>query len=238
MQTQQKRGTGAPPLRATAKRPGALYSVQRLDILSGSGKPKNTCERVWVTNADDRMGFFVRCMADMLDAGLLQIDRSTAFELPLDHSSSFYPSLRDMISLYATIQFSCTPLDVCSTMQPIFEMSPVGPEWVERFVGFSRRIIILLGRVHSLVVQRSNMLRSGGKDGSRGSQIEAQAQELLVQLNEGWDWEEGNLDVGRSDRIQRGNEVSGLTTSTRSVVIGIRFGMLWAFKKKADRPRL
>lgn len=159
------------------------------------------------------MGFFVRCMADMLDAGLLQIDRSTAFELPLDRSSSFYPSLRDMIALYATIQFSCTPLDVCSNMQPIFEMSPVGPEWVERFVGFSRRIIILLGRVHSLVVQRSNMLRSGGKDGSRATHIEAQAQELLVQLNEGWDWEEGNLDVGRSDRIQRGNEVSSLTTS-------------------------
>lgn len=157
-----------------------------------------------------RMGFFVRCMADMLDAGLLQIDRSTAFELPLDHSSSFYPSLRDMIALYATIQFSCTPLDVCSNMQPIFEMSPVGPEWVERFVGFSRRIIILLGRVHSLVVQRSNLLRSGGHDGPRASQItqiEEQAQELLVKLNEGWDWEEGNMDVGRSDRIQRGNEV-------------------------------
>lgn len=160
------------------------------------------------------MGFFVRCMADMLDAGLLQIDRSTAFELPLDRSSSFYPSLRDMIALYATIQYSCTPLNSCSNVQPIFEMSPSGPEWVERFVGFSRRIIILLGRVHSLVVQRSNLLRSGGeKNGSRASQIRAQAEGLLAALNENWDWEEGSQDVGRSDRIQRGNEVSALTTS-------------------------
>jgi hypothetical protein len=154
------------------------------------------------------MGFFVRCMADMLGANKLVIDETTAFEVPLETASPFYPSLRDLIALYSTIDHACTPLTRESSPSPLFVIPSEGPEWVERFVGFSRRIIMLLGKVTGLVAGRWSLIQAGTDSGVAGRLLRTQAETLLNDLGDRWDWEEHVEDVGKPDRIQRGNGVS------------------------------
>lgn len=156
------------------------------------------------------MGFFVRCMADMLAATKLVIDDTTAFELPLESATPFYTSLRDLIALYSVIDHACTPLSPSLAQSPRFLMPTQGPEWVERFVGFSRRIIIKLGQVSGLVINRWQLIQAGTDGGVAGILLKTQAENLLAQLGDGWDWEEHMEDVGQPDRIQRGNGVSYL----------------------------
>ncbi|GMK58680.1 hypothetical protein CspeluHIS016_0601220 [Cutaneotrichosporon spelunceum] len=157
------------------------------------------------------IGFFVRCMADMLDSGSLALDQHTAFELPLEHTTPFYASLRDMIALYSTLQFACTALDTqVAGAAPLFEMPARGEEWVERFVGFSRRIVRTIARVNGMVVYRASLLRAGTDHGGPGRLLRVQAERLAHELGEGWDWDwddcqEGGQ-AGQSARVQRGDE--------------------------------
>lgn len=164
------------------------------------------------------MGFFIRCMADMLDSGQLQIDRETAFELPMERCSpDFYPGLRDMIATYSTIQFSCSPLGSQAGSAPLFALPPTGPGWSERFFGFSRRIVRLLGYVNGMVARRSQLLREGTDNAAAGLLLRAQAERLVGELGESWNWDESALDAGRSDRIQRGNEVGSRPVCVRAL---------------------
>lgn len=154
------------------------------------------------------MGFFVRCMADMLDSGNLALDRHTAFELPLESATPFYSSLRDMIALYSTLQFACTSIDMqIGSVAPLFEMPPRGEEWVERFVGFSRRIVRIIGRVNGMVVYRAGLIRAGTDMGGPGKLLRAEAERLASELGESWDWDENAQEIGQSARVQRGDEV-------------------------------
>lgn len=154
------------------------------------------------------MGFFVRCMADMLDSGNLVLDRTTAFEIPMESATPFYSSLRDMIALYSTLQFACTSIDTqLGSVAPLFEMPPRGEEWVERFVGFSRRIVRIIGRVNGMVVYRASLLRAGTDMGGPGKLLRAEAERLASELNESWDWDESAQEIGQSSRVQRGDEV-------------------------------
>jgi hypothetical protein len=147
------------------------------------------------------MGFFVRCMADMLDSGNLALDRHTAFELPLESATPFYSSLRDMIALYSTLQFACTSIDLqIGSVAPLFEMPPRGEEWVERFVGFSRRIVRIIGRVNGMVVYRAGLLRAGTDQGAPGKLLRAEAERLASELGQSWDWDENAQEVGQSAR--------------------------------------
>jgi len=108
-----------------------------------------------------------------------------------------------------TIQYACTSLeDTTMPYTPTFPICPTGPEWVEQFVGFSRRMIALLGRVTGMVAQRSALLRAGTDCTAPGKLLRAQAERLVVELGDGWNWDELAQDLGKSNRVQRGSEVS------------------------------
>ncbi|WVW80693.1 hypothetical protein I302_102679 [Kwoniella bestiolae CBS 10118] len=155
------------------------------------------------------MGFFVRCMADMLDSRDLVIDHTTACELPMESCSANYPSLRDMIALYSTIHGSCTPLEVASAhplsgpTKPLFELPLEGPDWVERFVGYSRQFIILLGRVNGMVTYRDHLIRNGRDKGLDGRMLRAQSEALSAELANPYAW----LESGKSYRVEKGGIV-------------------------------
>ncbi|WVQ63454.1 uncharacterized protein L199_001607 [Kwoniella botswanensis] len=155
------------------------------------------------------MGFFVRCMADMLDSRDLVIDHTTACELPADTCSPNYPSLRDMIALYSTIHGSCTPLELASAQplsgptKPVFELPLEGPDWVERFVGYSRQFIILLGRVNGMVTYRDHLIRTGRENTLDGKMLRAQSEALSAELADPYAW----LESGKSYRVEKGGIV-------------------------------
>lgn len=166
----------------------------------------------WGPQTDGSAGFFTRCMADMLDGKAFTIDASCAFELPLASASSFYPSLRDLIAMYATVQLTCTPLEDAASVSPTLELPSEGPEWVERFVGFSRRVILLIGKVNTMVVKRAAMIRAGTQNSLAGQLLRSEAERMVGDLGENWDWNETVHDLGKSERIQRGNEVGSLVS--------------------------
>ncbi|TXT04815.1 hypothetical protein VHUM_04083 [Vanrija humicola] len=163
-------------------------------------------ENAWKTE-EYLMGFFVRCMADMLDGGQLHIDNSTLFDPPKDMPSPFYQSLWDMIATYSIHQFSCSPLGSIPTSAPLFEILPDGPEWVETFFGYSRRIIQLVGKVNGMVAQRAALIRAGTELQRMGILLRAQAEKLVTDLGDMWAWDESSQEIGKSNRIQRGSEV-------------------------------
>ncbi|BEI83680.1 hypothetical protein CcaverHIS002_0402840 [Cutaneotrichosporon cavernicola] len=177
----------------------ASYAILRAKVRFPGGQ--------WKTE-EYLIGFFVRCMADMLDSGNLALDQHTAFELPLERTTPFYSSLRDMIALYSTLQFACTAVDTqVSGVAPLFEMAPRGEQWVERFVGFSRRIVRIIGRVNGMVVYRAGLIRAGTDQGGPGKLLRAEAERLANELGHGWDWDENVQEIGQSERVQRGDEV-------------------------------
>ncbi|WOO85996.1 uncharacterized protein LOC62_07G009484 [Vanrija pseudolonga] len=163
-------------------------------------------EDAWKTE-EYLMGFFVRCMADMLDGGRIYLDDDTLFEPPKEMPSPFYQSLWDMIATYSIHQFACSPLGSVPTSAPQFELLPDGPEWVETFFGYSRRIIKLVGKVNSMVSQRAALIGAGAELDRRGLELRTQAEKLLVDIGDMWAWDEGSQDMGKSNRIQRGSEV-------------------------------
>ncbi|KAL1404958.1 hypothetical protein Q8F55_008570 [Vanrija albida] len=181
-------------------RQAASYALLRAKVTSTNGE--------WKTE-EYLMGFFVRCMADMLDSGQLQVDRTTAFELPDDTGSPMYPSLRDLITVYSTLQYACTAFDTRAgfTSAPPFQLRDNGPQWVEKFFGCSRTMIRLLGRASGMVAQRTALLHTGSDGTAPGLLLRAEAEKLVGELGDSWDWDESTLDVGRSDRVQRGSEV-------------------------------
>ncbi|KLT42911.1 hypothetical protein CC85DRAFT_312001 [Cutaneotrichosporon oleaginosum] len=188
----------------------ASYAILRAKVKWPGGQ--------WKTE-EYLMGFFIRCMADMLDSGNLALDRHTAFELPLERATPFYSSLRDMIALYSTLQFACTSIDMqlgsaaplidmqLGSVAPLFEMPPRGEEWVERFVGFSRRIVRIIGRINGMVVYRAGLIRAGTHNGAPGKLLRAEAERLASELGQSWDWDENAQEIGQSERVQRGDEV-------------------------------
>jgi len=158
--------------------------------------------------ADRSMGFFVRCMAEMLSSNRLVIDDSTAFELPVESASPMYPILQDCIALYSTIDHASKAFGPDLRRQARFVMPPSGPHWVERFVGFSRQTIIRQGEVASLIYDRQSLLQTGATDGIGHRLLRTQAEKALAGLGNGWNWGEHEDDVGQPDRIRRGNGVS------------------------------
>lgn len=141
------------------------------------------------------MGLFIRYMADMLSGGSLEPIE------PEVEVKATCPSLRSMISIYATMQSACQAR----------RSSPVphddeDPEWVERFFGFSPAFTALLARVNSLVADKL--------EGHRPMEVRLAAHALLDELGEGW--EVGAVrahEAGKSARVQRGNEVGGAVGS-------------------------
>ncbi|WOO80446.1 uncharacterized protein LOC62_03G003965 [Vanrija pseudolonga] len=135
------------------------------------------------------MGLFIRYMADMLSGGGLD-----PIEPEVDVTATC-PSLRSMISTYATMQSACGARKSSPTIP-----DDEDPEWVERFFGFSPAFTALLARVNSLVADKL--------EGHRPMEVRLGAHALLDELGEGW--EVGAVrahEVGKSARVQRGNEV-------------------------------
>lgn len=157
---------------------------------------------------DTSMGFFVRCMAEMLSSNRLVIDDSTAFELPHESASPMYPILQDCIALYSTVDHASKAFGPDLRRQARFVMPPSGPHWVERFVGFSRQTIIRQGEVASLIYDRQTLLQSASADSIGHRLLRTQAEKALAGLGNGWTWGEHEDDVGHPDRIRRGNGVS------------------------------
>lgn len=158
------------------------------------------------TLADIRMGFFIRCVADMLDSGRFVIDRDSAFELDANSTSTFYPSLRDMIALYATLQYTCMPLERIKAHGPSFEMPEQGSDWVEQFVGFSRRMIRAMGEVTHLIASRVSALSHNKADLS-ALLLQKRAETLLQEMSALSEWD--TCEVGKSSRVRRGSMVRG-----------------------------
>ncbi|TXT04817.1 hypothetical protein VHUM_04085 [Vanrija humicola] len=196
---------------AAKYRQAASYALLRAKVTSTNDE--------WKTE-EYLMGFFVRCMADMLDSGQLQVDRTTAFELPADTSSPMYPSLRDLITVYSTLQYSCTAFDTRAgfSSAPPFQLRDDGPgpvltfhqagsEWAERFIGASHSIISKASQAATLVARRRILLQRGEDSAPVGLILRAEIEQLLNSLGDHLDWDETSLDLGRSDRVQRGSEV-------------------------------
>lgn len=156
------------------------------------------------------MGFFVRCIADMLAAGSLQIDTNTAFTLPPAVASTFYPGLHDLLAIYSIFQYACSPLEVMKVSKPVLALDATGHHLVDKFFGFTRRIANMVGDISAMAVQRWVMARTGveGTNAPPEMLLKAQASRLATDLCDTWDWDETHIDHGLSDRIQRGNEVS------------------------------
>ncbi|WOO86026.1 uncharacterized protein LOC62_07G009515 [Vanrija pseudolonga] len=156
-----------------------------------------------------RMGFFVRCIADMLAAGSLQIDTNTAFTLPPTVASTFYPGLHDLLAIYSIFQYACSPLEVMKVSKPVLALDATGHHLVDKFFGFTRRIANMVGDISAMAVQRWVMARTGveGTNAPPEMLLKAQASRLATDLCDTWDWDETHIDHGLSDRIQRGNEV-------------------------------
>ncbi|KAL1404970.1 hypothetical protein Q8F55_008583 [Vanrija albida] len=155
------------------------------------------------------MGFFVRCIADMLAAGSLQIDQNTAFTLPPGATSTFYPGLHDLLAIYSIFQYACSPLEVMKASKPVLALEATGHHLVDKFFGFTRRIANMVGDISAMAVQRWVMARTGveGTNAPPEMLLKAQASRLATDLCDTWDWDETHIDHGLSDRIQRGNEV-------------------------------
>jgi hypothetical protein len=71
-------------------------------------------------------------------------------------------------------------------------------------------MIILLGLVAGMVARRAALFASGMDGTAPGKLLRAQAERLVVELGEGWSWDEMSRDLGKSNRIQRGSEVSSI----------------------------
>ncbi|TXT04823.1 hypothetical protein VHUM_04091 [Vanrija humicola] len=154
------------------------------------------------------MAFFVRSMAQMLDGGTLEINPTTAFELATDSADSeFSTSLRDFIAVYSVVQFTCTPVDAMPHAPAPFAVARDGPELVEQFFGFTRRIVRIMYAISVMVSRRYILIRAGSDTGAAGVLLRSEATALLAEISEQWAWDEANFDAGRNDRTQRGNEV-------------------------------
>lgn len=154
------------------------------------------------------MAFFVSSMAQMLDGGTLEINPTTAFELPDNEADSeFSTCLRDFIAVYSVVQFTCTPVDAMPHAPAPFTVPRDGPELVEQFFGFTRRIVRIMYRISVMVSRRYILIRAGSDQSAPGVMLRSEATPLLAEISDQWDWDEANFDPGRSDRTQRGNEV-------------------------------
>ncbi|WOO86029.1 uncharacterized protein LOC62_07G009518 [Vanrija pseudolonga] len=154
------------------------------------------------------MAFFVSSMAQMLDGGTLEINPTTAFELPDNEADSeFATCLRDFIAVYSVVQFTCTPVDAMPHAPAPFTVPRDGPELVEQFFGFTRRIVRIMYRISVMVSRRYILIRAGSDASAPGVMLRSEATALLAEISDQWDWDEANFDPGRSDRTQRGNEV-------------------------------
>lgn len=58
-----------------------------------------------------------------------------------------------------------------------------------------------------MVAQRAALLRSGTDETAPGKLLRAQAERLVVELGDSWNWDESVQDLGKSNRVQRGSEV-------------------------------
>lgn len=97
-------------------------------------------------------------------------------------------------------------------MQPFstgvpFELAPTGSEWVERFFGVSRRMIILIGQVNRLVGTRISLLRQGLEGSFLGDAVRKEAEQLLISLNSRQTWHEEWVEAFHTRRIERGSLV-------------------------------
>ncbi|MDA4805001.1 hypothetical protein NY486_03720, partial [Enterobacter hormaechei] len=63
-------------------------------------------------------------------------------------------------------------------------------------------------RASGMVARRADLLANGREGSGPGLLLRAEAEKLVGELGDSWDWDESTLDVGRSDRVQRGSEVS------------------------------
>lgn len=151
-------------------------------------------------------------MADMLSSGRLELDSENAFELPPERTSSIYPTLHNLLAFYSIAQFSCSPLprDASDVPGPVLTFREAGSEWAERFIGASHGIITIGARAATLVARRKILLRRGEDKAPVGLLLRAEIEQLFNSLGDARDWDERSLDLGRSDRVQRGSEVSRL----------------------------
>ncbi|KAL1404959.1 hypothetical protein Q8F55_008571 [Vanrija albida] len=155
------------------------------------------------------IGFFVRCMADMLSSGRLELDEENVFELPPGRGSPIYPTLHNLLAYYSIAQFACSPLprDAFAMPAPVLAFRAAGSEWAERFLGASQGTVNVAARAATLVARRRLLLRRGEDTAAAGLILRAEIEQLANSLGGARDWDEGALDLGRSDRVQRGSEV-------------------------------
>jgi hypothetical protein len=160
----------------------------------------------------------------MLGSESFNIDTNNAFEM-FEPPNDYSRSLRDMIGVYSvskhpttlrqTIHTVCTPhapdrtIPYNSTGVP-FELSATGSDWVERFFGVSRPMIILIGQVNRLVGVRLSLLRQGLQGSFMEEKLRKEAEELITSLNSGHNWQEEWIGGFKTRRIERGSLVSEL----------------------------
>lgn len=169
------------------------------------------------------MGFYIRCVSELLTDGEFNIDAKTSADLP-SPDSDFHAIVRQLVTIYAIQKFSCTPVERMPGALPAVELLPDSPglRAVEDYFGFTPRAAALLQRVSSMVAQRSVILSMGTHGEVAGMLLAAEAEGIMTQLVDRWEWDEEGWDAGRPGRVQRGNEVS------RASIIG------W---NSADPPR-
>lgn len=115
---------------------------------------------------------------------------------------------------------ACSPHDSTCTIRlfpgpnAVFELPPEGNEWVERFFGVGRPLLVMVGRVNRMVLDRRELLRATFKDETTDVQIriiQDEARQLVRELGPGWMWNEACQPIGKSARIQMGTEVGSAT---------------------------
>ncbi|KAL1404952.1 hypothetical protein Q8F55_008564 [Vanrija albida] len=164
-----------------------------------------------ITSEEYLTGFFVRCMADMLDSAPLDLSPertlAAAPSVPsLTGAPTLYPMLRDLLHTYAVVQYACTPLQQ-TCMQPVPTLegyTTTADEWVVKFYGFTRRVIDQMARASRLVARRWALILAGQDAASWGVQLRAEAGLLEAEIA---DPGEAHFDAGVSERIQRGTIV-------------------------------
>ncbi|WOO86027.1 uncharacterized protein LOC62_07G009516 [Vanrija pseudolonga] len=154
------------------------------------------------------MGFYIRCVSELLTDGEFNIDAKTSADLP-SPDSDFHAIVRQLVTIYAIQKFSCTPVERMPGALPAVELLPDSPglRAVEDYFGFTPRAAELLQRVSSMVAQRSVILSMGTHGEVAGMLLAAEAEGVMTQLVDRWEWDEEGWDAGRPGRVQRGNEV-------------------------------
>ncbi|KAL1404971.1 hypothetical protein Q8F55_008584 [Vanrija albida] len=155
------------------------------------------------------MGFYIRCVSELLTDGEFNIDASTYADLPSGADSDFHAIVRQLVTIYAIQKFACTPVEKMPAALPQVELLPDRPglRTVEDYFGLTARAAGLLLRISTLVAQRGVLLAMGNSGEVASLLLASEAEGVMTQLVDAWEWDEERWDAGRPPRVQRGNEV-------------------------------